>query len=73
MIVADNIAKKMVGVYQSLEEEDDTSSKMLSRARYNFNEKMFIEGIWQWSWDNTPATGADRNDNIYSLNIGFAF
>jgi putative salt-induced outer membrane protein YdiY len=60
-------------IYQSVETEEDTSSKMLTRARYNFTEKMFVEGIWAWAWDNTPATGAVRNDNIYTLNIGFAF
>jgi putative salt-induced outer membrane protein YdiY len=60
-------------IYQSLEEESDTTSKMLTRARYNFTEKMFVEGIWAWSWNNTPATGAVRNDNIYTVNLGFAF
>jgi putative salt-induced outer membrane protein YdiY len=60
-------------IYQSLDNESDTSSKMLTRARYNFTEKMFVEGIWAWNWDNTPATGADRSDNIYTVNLGFAF
>lgn len=60
-------------IYQSVEDEQDTSSKMLTRARYNFTEKMFVEGIWSWVWDNTPATGAVRSDNIYTVNLGFAF
>ncbi len=60
-------------VYQSVEKEQDTSSKMLTRARYNFTDKIFVEGIWAWAWDNTPATGANRNDNIYTVNVGVAF
>jgi putative salt-induced outer membrane protein YdiY len=60
-------------LYQSVEKKQDTSSKMLSRVRYNFTDKMFVEGLWAWAWDNEPASGANRNDNIYTVNVGFAF
>jgi putative salt-induced outer membrane protein YdiY len=60
-------------IYQSTEYGKDVNTKMLSRARYNFTDKMFVEGIWQWWWDNTPATGKKRDDNIYTVNLGFAF
>jgi hypothetical protein len=39
----------------------------------NLTEKMFAQLGWLFTWDNTPAAGAERTDNLVLLTIGWSF
>ena len=57
----------------SLENSDDVSGRFDTHARFNFTDKMFAQFQWVYTWDNTPATGSDRVDEIYLLSVGWSF
>jgi putative salt-induced outer membrane protein YdiY len=59
--------------YQGLDTYLHASANELTRGRYNFTDKFFIELAWIYAWNNEPATGAKRVDNLYTLNLGWAF
>lgn len=60
-------------VFPSLESGDDISARVDTHGRLNLTETMFAQAQWIFSWDNTPATGADRVDNLYTLSLGWSF
>ncbi len=60
-------------VFPSLEDSDDIYAKLDTKARVSLTEKMFAQVEWIYSWDNTPATGADRVDNLYLFTLGWSF
>jgi putative salt-induced outer membrane protein YdiY len=60
-------------MYPSLEEVDDFYAKADSRAKVTLTEKMFSQLQWVLSYDNTPAAGTDRVDNLYALSVGWSF
>jgi putative salt-induced outer membrane protein YdiY len=59
--------------YQGTDTWLNASANELTRGRYNFTDKFFIELAWIYTWNNAPATGAKRVDNLYTLNLGWAF
>ena len=59
--------------YQGLDDKTNASARELARGRYNFTERFFIELAWIFAWDNAPATGSKRVDNLYTLNVGWGF
>jgi putative salt-induced outer membrane protein YdiY len=61
------------GVSQSLESPDDVLVKADTRLRWTMIKDMFTELQWLLDYDNTPATGADRVDQRYFLNVGWTF
>lgn len=60
-------------MYPSLEEVSDFYAKVDSRAKVTLTEKMFSQLQWVLSYDNTPADGTDRVDNLYALSVGWSF
>ena len=60
-------------VFQSLEEDEDTNSKLDTRGRYNFSDALFAQAQWVWDWNNTPAEGKERSDHRLLLSIGYSF
>ena len=60
-------------VYPSLEDSDDVYGQATSFARANLNENLFAQLTWIFTYDNTPAIGADREDHLYTLTVGWTF
>lgn len=60
-------------VFPSLESREDVYSKLDTRVRLALTDKMFAQFQWLFTWDNTPAQGADRADNLYLLTLGWSF
>lgn len=60
-------------VYPSLEDSDDVYAKVDTRANATLSEAMFAQLQWLFDWDNTPAPGKDRVDDLYLLTVGWKF
>lgn len=60
-------------IFPSLEQGSDMSARVDTHGRLNLTDTMFAQAQWIFSWDNTPATGADRVDNLYLLSLGWSF
>lgn len=60
-------------VYPSIEDEEDVYSKLDARAKATLSENMFAQFQWVWDWDNTPAEGLDRSDQLYLIQVGWSF
>lgn len=60
-------------LFPSLEEAEDVYAKVDTKARVTLTDKMFAQLEWIYAWDNTPATGAERVDNLYLLTLGWSF
>jgi putative salt-induced outer membrane protein YdiY len=60
-------------VFPSLEDGDDVSTKLDTRLRATLTETMFAQVQHLWTWDNTPASGAERSDHLLILTLGWKF
>lgn len=60
-------------VLPSVEDLEDVSVRVDSHARLTLTESMFAQLQHIYTWDNTPATGADRVDELWLLTIGWSF
>lgn len=60
-------------LFTSVEDTEDVLVRVDTHARVNLSAKMFAQFQWIYSWDNTPATGADRVDELYLLSLGWSF
>jgi putative salt-induced outer membrane protein YdiY len=60
-------------IFPSLETADDVSARVDTKGRMNLTDKMFAQLQWLFQWDNTPATGKVRTDNLVMLGIGWSF
>ncbi|MBI5363985.1 MAG: DUF481 domain-containing protein [Planctomycetes bacterium] len=60
-------------LFPSVEDAEDLSVRVDSHARVTLTEKMFAQLQHVYTWDNTPATGADRVDELWLLSIGWSF
>ncbi len=60
-------------IFPSLDESDDISGTMDTRAIYQMTEDMIAQFQWVWDWDNTPAAGRDRSDNLFLVTVGWLF
>lgn len=60
-------------IFPSLEDADDVYARWDTRVKANLTETMFAQIQWIWDYDNTPAPGADRNDSLFALTIGWTF
>ena len=60
-------------VFPSLEDSDDVYSKVDTRAKVVLSESMFAQAQHVWTWDNTPAAGAEKSDQLFVLGIGWNF
>ncbi len=57
----------------SLDDNDDSSGRMVTAATYKLTASMLAQAGWIWDWDNTPAAGTKRSDNLYTLSLGWTF
>jgi len=57
----------------SLEDADDMNARVDTHAKVLLSEKLFAQFQWLFTWDNTPADGAERVDNLYLLTLGWTF
>jgi putative salt-induced outer membrane protein YdiY len=60
-------------LYPSLEDKDDVNARVDTHAKVMLTDKMFAQAQWLFTWDNTPAAGAKRTDNLYLLALGWSF
>ena len=60
-------------IFPSLDESDDINGRMDTRAIYQMTEDMIAQFQWVWDWDNTPAAGRDRSDNLFLVTVGWIF
>jgi putative salt-induced outer membrane protein YdiY len=60
-------------VFASLENGEDVNTRLDTKGRMNLTDKMFAQLQWLYQWDNTPATGKVRNDNLVMLGVGWSF
>lgn len=65
--------ENLVEAFPSLEDKDDFYGKSDTKVSTSLSEKMFAQLQWVWQYDNTPASGRDRNDNSLILGIGWSF
>ena len=72
--VSEKLSAGQVGeIYPSLEDRDDVNARVDTHAKLTLTENMFAQAQWLYTWDNTPATGADRVDNLFLLALGWSF
>ncbi len=57
----------------SLENSDDVGARVDTHAKVTLSEKLIGQLQWLYTWDNTPATGAERVDNLVLLTLGWTF
>ena len=60
-------------IYPSLEDSQDVYAKLDTRAKATLSEAMFAQLQWLFDWDNTPAPGKERVDQLYLLTVGWKF
>ncbi|MEE8467718.1 MAG: DUF481 domain-containing protein [Planctomycetota bacterium] len=60
-------------VFPSLEDIDDVYAKVDTRLKVNISGSLFAQLQWVYDWNNTPAAGKERVDNLYLLTIGWTF
>lgn len=60
-------------IFPSLERGEDVNARVDTKARMNLTEKMYAQLEWLYQWDNTPATGKKRVDNLVILGLGWSF
>ncbi|MFT5049067.1 MAG: putative salt-induced outer membrane protein YdiY [Chlamydiales bacterium] len=60
-------------LYPSLEDAEDVFGQLDTRVKVSLTESMFAQAQWVFDWNNTPATGRDRADNLFLVSIGWSF
>jgi putative salt-induced outer membrane protein YdiY len=60
-------------IFPSLEDGDNVHARWDSRAKTNLTETMFAQLQWVYTYNNVPATGSDRVDNLFALTLGWTF
>ena len=62
-----------IQVFSSLEDVDDVYAKVDTRLKVTIAGSLFAQFQWIYDWNNTPASGKERVDNLYLLTIGWTF
>jgi len=60
-------------IYPSLEDANDVYARMETRVKVTLTEAMFAQLGWLMDWDNTPASGKERVDHLFTLTLGWGF
>lgn len=60
-------------IFPSLEDGEDVTARVDTKGRLNLTKTMFAQLQWLYQWDNTPATGKVRDDNLVLLGVGWSF
>lgn len=58
-------------VFPSLEDSDDFYGRANSSLSWAFSENLSLAFAWLLLYDNTPVSGNDRVDNVFSVNVGW--
>lgn len=66
-------ADHSVVVFPSLEDKDDVVGRMDTGVQAKLSHSWYAKARWIWDYDNTPADGADRSDQMHLLTIGWGF
>ncbi|MFO1052849.1 MAG: DUF481 domain-containing protein [Planctomycetota bacterium] len=59
--------------YPSIEDVNDFYARLDTRARATLTDNMFAQLQWIFDYDNTPATGFDRQDHRILAAVGWSF
>jgi putative salt-induced outer membrane protein YdiY len=59
--------------YPSVEDVEDVYARLDTKARVELGGSMYAQGQWIYAWDNTPASGKERVDNLLILGLGWSF
>jgi putative salt-induced outer membrane protein YdiY len=60
-------------IFPSLENKEDVNARVDTHAKLTLTKSMFAQFQWLFTWDNTPATGAKRVDDLYLVTLGWSF
>ncbi len=60
-------------LYPSVEDVEDVYARLDTKARVELGGSMYAQGQWIYAWDNTPASGKERVDNLLILGLGWSF
>lgn len=60
-------------IFPSLEEIDDVYARLDTKARVEISGSMYGQVQWVYTWDNTPASGKERVDNLFIFGLGWSF
>ena len=60
-------------VFPSFEEADDVHAEVDTRIRCNLSENLYGQFQWIFDWDNTPASGAERENHRLLFSVGYSF
>lgn len=60
-------------LFPSLETSDDITARVDTKAKLSLTAKMFAQLEWLYQWNNSPASGKDRVDNLILLGVGWSF
>lgn len=60
-------------IFPSLENGDDVNARVDTKGRISLTKTMFAQLQWLYQWDNTPAAGKRRVDNLVVLGLGWSF
>src|SRR6266850_4218608 len=52
-------------IYPSLKDHEDVTARVDTHAKVTLTKSMFAQLQWLFTWDNTPAAGAKRADDLY--------
>lgn len=62
-----------IEIFPSLEDKDDVYGRSDTKVRTNLSKTMFAQLQWLYQYNNAPATGKERNDNLLVLGVGWSF
>jgi len=60
-------------LWPSLEDSEDVYGLADTSVDLKVTESMLARIQWLFTWDNTPAAGQERVDNLYLLSVGWKF
>jgi putative salt-induced outer membrane protein YdiY len=64
---------QLAEIFPSLETMDDVNARVDTKGRMNLTDKMFAQLEWIYQWDNTPAAGKLRVDDLVLFGLGWSF
>jgi putative salt-induced outer membrane protein YdiY len=60
-------------LFPSLEDKEDVYGRADTSVDLKVNARMNARAQWILTWDNTPAAGQERTENLYLLSVGWTF
>lgn len=62
-----------IELFPSVEDLNDFYGKSDTKVKTNLSKTMFAQLQWIYQFQNRPATGKERNDNLLVLGVGWSF